>query len=149
MKPSSELISQLIPKKYIADFLSRWCLRPEWEAQHKTADLKVEFWANGLWIKQCGIVKYRTFANFVVYTSNVRSVGLQVKPLSKTVTLVEGSQRPWYAVHRQENGHLKCECMLYRSRASRLHRETPVFLKALEGKIFCHHTAAIKPVGFV
>lgn len=149
MQPSSQLVSQLVPKKYIADFLSRWCLKPKWEEKYRTADLEVEFWANGLWIKQCGIIKYSTFANFVIYVSNMRSIGLQTKPLSKTITLVQGSQNPWYAVYQQPNGHLKCECMLYRNRASRLHREVPILYQALQRKIFCHHTAAVKPIEFV
>jgi hypothetical protein len=149
MQPSSELMSQLVPKRYTADFLSRWCLKPEWEARYRAADLEVEFWANGLWVKQCGLIKYRSFANFVIYTSNMRAISLQTKKVSKTITLVQGTQKPWYAVYQHPSGYLKCECMLYRSRASRLGREVPVFLKALEGKIFCHHTAAVETIKFV
>jgi hypothetical protein len=147
--PSSQLISQLVPKRDVADFLSRWCDRPEWEQRFKTQDLDVQFWANGLWIKQVGIVAYSTLANFVIYRANMRSIGLEVKQESATIYLVQGSQQPFYAVHRQPSGQLKCECMLYRLRSNRLQREVPVFFKAMNRKVFCHHTAAIDPVQFV
>jgi hypothetical protein len=154
--PSSQLISQLVPKRDVADFLSRWCDRPEWEQRFKTQDLDVQFWANGLWfmvyglwIKQVGIVAYSTLANFVIYRANMRSIGLEVKQESATIYLVQGSQQPFYAVHRQPSGQLKCECMLYRLRANRLQREVPIFFQAMNKKVFCHHTAAIDPVQFV
>jgi hypothetical protein len=144
--PSSQLISQLVPKRDIASFLSHWCDRPDWEQKYNTNDLEVEFWANGLWIKQAGIVAYSTLANFVIYSSNLRGSGLEVKQESKSIYLVQGTQRPFYAVYRQASGQLKCECMLYRNRANRWPSEIPAFFKAAGQQIFCHHTAAVEPV---
>jgi hypothetical protein len=46
--PASQLISQLVPKRDVASFLSQWCDRPDWERKYNTQDLEVEFWANGL-----------------------------------------------------------------------------------------------------
>jgi hypothetical protein len=149
VQPSSKLISQLIPQRYCAEFLSRWCLVRNWEEKYNYSDLQVEFWATGLWINKAGLVSYKKLANFVAYTANMRSIGLNTKVLSQTITLVQGSQSPWYAVHRQPSGHLKCECMLYRMREARLPRETPILFKAMNRQIFCHHTAAVKQVEFL
>jgi hypothetical protein len=148
-QPSSQLLSQLASKRTIADLLSRWCSRAGWENNHRTHDLSVEFWATGLWVKQAGLVSYRDWANFIIYSANIRAGILQVQQLSKTVYLVQGSQQPWYAVHRVGNQPLKCECMLYRNRANRLQRELPGLFHRFKGKIFCHHTAAVEPVRFV
>jgi hypothetical protein len=144
--PSSQLVSQLVPKRDVASFLRDWCDRPDWEQKYNTNDLAVEFWATGLWVKQAGIVAYSTLADFVAYSSNLKSSNLVVKQESKSIYLVQGTQQPFYAVYRQPSGQLKCECMLYRNRASRWPREIPAFFKAAGQQIFCHHTAAVKPV---
>jgi hypothetical protein len=91
--PSSQLISQLVPKRDVASFLIHWCDRPGWEQKYNTNDLEIEFWANGLWIKQAGIVAYSTLANFVIYSSNLKGSGLEVKQESKSIYLVQGSTR--------------------------------------------------------
>jgi hypothetical protein len=148
-QPSSQLLSQMASKRTIADLLSYWCNRTDWQNNHRTYDLSVEFWATGLWVKQAGLVSYRDWANFIIYSANIRARMLQVQQLSKTVYLVQGSQQPWYAVHRVAGQQLKCECMLYRNRANRLQRELPVLFKKFNGKIFCHHTAAVESVRFI
>jgi hypothetical protein len=148
-QPSSQLISQLASKRSIADLLSRWCCRTQWKRSYRTHDLSIEFWANGLWVRQAGLVSYRSWANFIIYTANTRANLLQVQRLSRTVYLVQGVQQPWYAVHRVDGGQLRCECILYRNRANRLQRELPALFKSFKGKIFCHHTAAVETVRFV
>jgi hypothetical protein len=148
-QPSTELLSQLISPRSLADFLSRWCQRTQWENHHRTHDLSCEFWATGLWIRQVGLVSYQSWANFLIYHTNTKASVLQVRQLSKTLYLVQGSQKSWYAVHRLPSRQLKCECILYRNRANRLSRELPTLFQRLQGQIFCHHTAAIESVHFV
>jgi hypothetical protein len=72
-QPSSQLISQIASKRSIADLLSRWCCRTQWERSYRTHDLLIEFWANGLWVRQAGLVSYRSWANFIIYTANTRA----------------------------------------------------------------------------
>jgi hypothetical protein len=146
---SSQLLSQLISKRSIADLLSLWCCRTRWETNHRTYDLAIECWATGIWVRQAGLISYRDLANFIIYSANLRAGARQVQQVSHTVYLVQGSQQPWYAVHRFGNQLLKCECMLYRNRANRLQRELPGLFRRFNGKIFCHHTAAVEPVQFV
>lgn len=148
-QPSSQLTSQLLSKKSIATLLSRWCCRTGWENHYRTHDLSIEFWATGLWIRQAGLVSYRDWANFIIYCTNMKAGERQVQQVSKTVYLVQGSQQPWYAVHRVHTDRpLRCECMLYRNRAKRLEKELPQLFDQL-GRAFCHHTAAVECIRFV
>jgi hypothetical protein len=148
-QPSSQLTSQLLTQNSIAALLSQWCCRTHWERHYRAYDLAVEFWATGLWVRQAGLISYRDWANFLIYSTNIRAGGLQVQQVSRTIYLVQGTQQPWYAVHRPHPQQpLRCECLLYRNRAKRLPQELPQLFDRL-GRAFCHHTAAVECIRFV
>lgn len=140
MQISEQLASQHISKSAIADLLY-YLGRTKWEKTYNRHELDIKAWGTGIWVKQAGIISYKDLAEFITETTKLRAGGLQVKRLNKNLFLVQGSQQSWYAVHRID-GKYKCECMLYRCRDNRLKTEFPQLFKALNQKIFCHHTIA-------
>jgi len=140
MKVSKELASQHFNKHDIADILYSLG-RTNWAYQCNRHQLEYEPWATGIWIKQAGIISYRELAAYIREATEFKSCGLNVKRQSQQVFLVEGRRQPWYTVV-QKNGRYSCSCMLYRCRRNRLEKELPQLFKALNQKIFCHHTVA-------
>ena len=141
-QPSSQLASQTISKIAIADLLV-WLGRTQWTEKHNTHDLVIEVWAVGIWVKQAGIISYRTLAKWMKYVAQLKSSVLEVQRKGKRLYLVQGSQKPWYAVINRGN-YWQCECMLYRCRRKRIEAEMPQLYQSLKQQIFCHHTEAAR-----
>lgn len=141
MRISSELASQIISPNAIAELLY-YLERHKWQRNYNRHQLRIEAWAVGIWVKQVGIISYSDLAEFIRETTKLKASALQVEQRSPNLFLVQGVQKSKYAVVRQDK-QFKCECMLYRCRNNRLRSEIPQLFKALNQKIFCHHTVAV------
>ncbi len=140
-QPSSQLASQTISKRAIADLLI-WLERTQWQENYNAHDLVIEVWAVGIWVKQAGLISYKTLAEWMKYVAQMKASALGVQKRGDRLYLVQGSQKSWYAVVNQGE-HWKCECMLYRCRHNRIKEEMPKLYQSLEQQIFCHHTVAV------
>lgn len=141
-QPSPQLISQTISQRAIADILV-WQNRTQWEDRYNPYDLTIEAWTVGIWVKEAGLISYRTLAQWLKYVAQLKAWQLRIQPQSNRLLLVEGNQQPWYAVVYRDN-HWQCECALYRCFNNRIRREMPLLYQSLSGQIFCHHTEAAR-----
>ena len=133
MKVSQQLISQHFTKRIIINYLDH---SDRLTYNFRYQDLRIEIWHSCIWTSW-GFISYRDFAQFTVLCTHAKAYQLPVQKLNKSLYLVKGKIKPWYAVH---NG--RCECMLYRQRVKRA-SELPQFFKHFN-KPFCHHTARIE-----
>lgn len=143
-QPSSQLASQTISKRAIADLLI-WLGRTQWQENYNAHDLVIEAWAAGIWVKQAGLISYRTLAKWLKTLAQLKAYQLSVQKKGDRLYLVQGSQQPWYAVVNRGE-HYSCECMLYRCRYNRVKKEMPKLYQSLQQQIFCHHTEAARMV---
>ncbi len=141
-QPSSQLASQTISQRAIADLLI-WLGRTQWQEKYNAHDLVIEVWAVGIWVKQAGLISYKTLAKWMKNVAQLKAYNLSVQRKGERLYLVQGSQQPWYAVVDQGE-HYSCECMLYRCRYNRVQKEMPKLYQSLKQQIFCHHTEAAK-----
>ena len=141
-QPSSQLASQTISKRAITDLLI-WLGRTQWQEKYNAHDLVIEVWAVGIWVKQAGLISYKTLAKWMKNVAQLKAYNLSVQRKGERLYLVQGSQQPWYAVVNQGE-HYSCECMLYRCRYNRIKKEMPKLYQSLKQQIFCHHTEAAK-----
>ena len=140
-QPSSQLASQTISKRAIADLLI-WLGRTQWQEKYNAHDLVIEVWAIGIWVKQAGLISYKTLAEWLKYVAQLKLSVLGVQRRGERLYLVQGRQKSWYAVVNR--GHnWECECMLYRCRRKRIKAEMPKLYQSLSQQIFCHHTSAV------
>lgn len=137
-QPSSELASQTISKRAIADLLI-WLGRTKWQQTYNAYDLEIESWSIGIWVKQAGIISYKDLAKWLKFISQARGESLKVQKRGERLYLVAGRQQEWYAVTKNQSW--RCECMLFRCRR-RIAKEMPKLYEALEQQVFCHHTLA-------
>jgi hypothetical protein len=137
-QPSSQLASQTISKRAIADLLI-WLGRTKWQSKWNAHDLEIESWCVGIWVKQAGIISYEDLAIWLKFISQARSEFLRVQKRGERLYLVAGRQQEWYAVTKNQSW--QCECMLFRCRR-RIAKEMPKLYEALDRQIFCHHTLA-------
>ncbi|PSB00501.1 hypothetical protein [Merismopedia glauca] len=142
-QPSSQLASQTISKRAIADLLI-WLGRTKWQSKWNAHDLEIESWSIGIWVKQAGIISYKDLAKWLKFISQVRGECLKVEKKGERLCLVAGRQQQWYAVSK--SSVWQCECMLFRCRR-RIAKEMPKLYEALDKKVFCHHTVAASLAG--
>lgn len=142
-QPSSALISQVLSKNVMEAVIRIMepNLYERFIYRYNMDELEIEFWANGIWIKQLGIISYDSAAEIIQEISSSKAIALEVIEKGPRLKLVEGSQKSYYAVV-ENNGEYKCECMLYKCRANRLEEEFPELYRALDEQVFCHHTVA-------
>ncbi|NEO33230.1 MAG: hypothetical protein F6K36_22950 [Symploca sp. SIO3C6] len=140
---SSELASQHFFKYLVDDIL--WDLgRTEWMEKYNVHDLNIEAWAVGVWVKEAGtIISYKDLAATLEEIAYAKSEQLAIKKKGPKLFLVQGSQKPWYAVINHGD-YIQCECLLWKQRHKRLRTECPGLFKAMGEKIFCHHTKAVE-----
>ena len=140
-QPSPQLASQTIDPKTIASLLA-WEGRTEWEDKYNPYDFVIQTWANGIWVKQAGLISYQALAEWLKYVAQAEASMLSMQRRGDRLCLVQGRRQSWYAVVHQE-GQWRCECALYRCR-QRIKTEMPLLYQSLEEQIFCHHTEAAK-----
>ena len=132
-QPSSQLASQTISKRAIANLLI-WLGRTQWQEKYNAHDLVIEVWAVGIWVKQAGLISYKTLAEWIKYVAQLKASVLGVQRKGDRLYLVQGSQQSWYAVINQGN-YWECECMLYRCRRKRIRKEMPQLYQSLNQQI--------------
>lgn len=136
-QPSSELLSQCL-SKYILDEM----LWDEFAYSYNSIhNLHIEFWANGIWIKELGIISYSKAAEVIRGITCNKADMCEVIEKGPKLKLVSGSQKSYYAVVERDGDYI-CECMLYKCRKNRLEEEFPELYRALDEQVFCHHTVA-------
>jgi hypothetical protein len=142
MKVSSELMSQTMHKYAIA-----WMLEStdklKWQEKYNRHDFIIEAWANGIWVKQVGIISYHDLAEYIKFESQFKAYQLPVEKVGKKSFLVgsyQGGKNKYFVFVKDKKW--VCNCMRYRCFNNRIEKELPQLYKILNGKIFCHHIVA-------
>lgn len=142
---SSQLLSQTMSKFLVNEILWRFD-RQVWET-YSVHRISVEPWANGLRVYgegvRGGLISYKDFASILKDEARLKAEQLAVQKKGQNFWLVQGSQKPWYAVMKTGNNH-GCECMRFRCWQNRMVIEFPELFKALNQRVFCHHTVAVR-----
>ncbi|MDB9372376.1 hypothetical protein [Nodularia sphaerocarpa] len=142
MELSSELQSQIFSKYLVAQLLYKLELFA-WADNFSRHELTIEAWANGLWIKQAGLVSYKDLAAILREEAENKAQGLTVERL-KVGYLVSSMQdaNKKYLVQFNKNFGWRCNCMRFKCWHNRMSEELPPLYKALNHKTFCHHIIA-------
>ncbi|AFY51352.1 hypothetical protein Nos7524_5662 (plasmid) [Nostoc sp. PCC 7524] len=143
MQVSSELQSQIFSKYLIAELLYQ-LNRFKWADNFSRHELVIEPWANGLWVKQAGLISYHDLADALKQEAEAKAYNLSVQQIKQGRFLVSSSQNPNKNYFVQFNRGLgwNCNCMRYKCWNNRMSEELPQLFQALNGKIFCHHIVA-------
>lgn len=141
MKTSSELMSQTM-SKYVLSWLLSQMGRNNWTKNYNQHDLIIEAWANGVWVKQAGLVSYRDLAEALKFESEAKAYNLSVEKVNNgfLVSSFQGGDRKYFV--SLKNKKWICNCMRYGCWNNRMEKELPQLYKALNNKIFCHHIVA-------
>ena len=141
MKVSSQLTSQTI-SKYVLSWLLNKIGRTKWTEKYNSHDLVIEAWANGVWVKQAGIISYKNLAEALRLESQAKAHNLSVQKVSKgfLVSSFQDNDRKYFV--SLNNKKWTCNCMRYGCWNHRMEKELPQLYKALNNKVFCHHIVA-------
>lgn len=142
MQVSSELRSQIFSKYLVAHLLYRM-ERFVWADNYSRHELIIEPWANGLWIKQAGLVSYKDLAAILREEAENKAHGLTVERvrIGYLVSSMQDADKN-YLVQFNKTSGWRCNCMRFRCWHNRMSEELPQLYKALDNKVFCHHIVA-------
>ncbi|WP_414623787.1 hypothetical protein [Calothrix sp. CCY 0018] len=143
MKVSSALQSQVLSRYVLKDILFQLG-RINWEYKYNIHDLEYEFWTTGVWVKQAGtIISYDAIAEYWREAAISQTEQLPVEKVRGgwLVSSIQDHSKNYFVYFNQGKGW-QCECMKHRCWRNRIPNELPQLYKALNNKIFCHHTAA-------
>lgn len=143
---SSELTSQTMSRFLVSEVLWRFD-RQVWEF-YSVHRISVEPWATGIRVYGAGvrggIVGYRDLVALLKDEAIAKSEQLGVQRKGQNFWLVDSFQGgKKYSVIKLGK-HLACNCMKFKCWDNRLKDECPALFKALDQRIFCHHTVAVK-----
>ncbi len=141
MQVSSQLTSQTM-SKYVMQCVLKNINRCKWEKEYSVHDLTVEPWATGVWIKQAGLVSYKSLAEILRQEAQMKAEQLPVEKVAGGFLVKSHQGSDSYLVSYHKKSGWKCECMRYRCWNNRMPKELPQLLDALKGKVFCHHIIA-------
>ncbi len=141
MQVSSELTSQTM-SKYVMQNVLKNINRHKWEKNCSVHDLTVEPWGTGVWIKQAGLVSYKSLAEILRQEAQMKAEQLPVEKVAGGFLVKSHQCSDRYYVSYRKNSGWQCECMRYRCWRNRMPKELPQLLDALNGKVFCHHIIA-------
>jgi hypothetical protein len=143
---SSQLMSQCVSTRLIAEVLWRFD-RQVWET-FSVHRISVEAWAVGVRVYgegvRGGLVSYRDLVSILKDEAIAKSEQLGVERRGKNLWIVDSFQGAKKHSVLRLGGHLGCDCMKYKCWSNRMNDELPALFKALDGKLFCHHTVAVK-----
>lgn len=144
-QPSSALASQILTTRHIADCLT-FLDRNRWQEKYGAHELEIETWANGVWVRQAGLLSYKDLAEYLKFVDEVKGeacIQRGVQQRGPHLWMVKGSQGS-YAVQRRGD-RFECNCKLWKCRNNRIPTEMPLLAKAW-GEIGCHHVVAVEAV---
>ncbi|NJN13824.1 MAG: hypothetical protein HC815_40490 [Richelia sp. RM1_1_1] len=143
MKVSSALQSQILSKYVLREILFRLG-RINWEYKYNVHDLTYEFWSTGVWVKEAGtIISYKAIAKYWREAAVNQTEQLPVDKVQGgyLVSSIQDFSKKYFVYFNKVRGW-QCECMKHRCWRNRIPSELPQLYKALNHKIFCHHTVA-------
>ncbi|WP_066425110.1 hypothetical protein [Anabaena sp. 4-3] len=142
MEVSSELKSQIFSKYLVAELLYK-IGRFKWADNFSRHELIIETWANGLWVKQAGLISYHDLAEALREEANFKAYNLSVERVRQgfLVSSFQNSHKRYF-VQLIKGAGWSCNCMKYKCWNNRMSQELPQLFQALNGKIFCHHIVA-------
>lgn len=142
---SSQLLSQTMSKFLVDEIL--WRFDRQVYETYRVHSISLEPWANGIRVfgqgVRGGLVSYKDLAAVLKDQALSKAEQLGVQKKGSHLHFVEGTQKARYAVLRVGRHH-SCECMKFRCWQNRLAGEFPELFKALNQRVFCHHTVAVR-----
>jgi hypothetical protein len=143
---SSQLLSQCVSTRLIAEVLWRFD-RQVWDT-FNVHHISVEPWACGVRVRgegvRGGIVSYKDLVSILKDEAIAKSEQLGVESRGKNLWIVDSFQGAKRHSVLRIGAHLSCDCMKFKCWHNRMTDELPPLYKALEGRLFCHHTVAVK-----